>query len=253
MFSAIRKRLHLTPSMVIASLALVFAMSGGAYAASKYVITSTTQISPKVLKSLTGKAGANGAQGAAGAAGPSGSVGGAGAKGENGAPGASGTKGETGPQGAPGQAGETGETGPEGSPWTAGGTLPSGATETGTYYVGSEAGTGTFEGFAVDNISFSIPLSKALAGDHVIYVHGSVPSECENSEHPGTASAENPEASRGYLCVYYLNSFGMNQTELEILSPVIGSKGASVTGALLLDEPTGTGAFADGTWAVTAP
>jgi hypothetical protein len=36
----------------VAALALVFAMSGGAYAASRYVITSTKQISLEVLESL---------------------------------------------------------------------------------------------------------------------------------------------------------------------------------------------------------
>ena len=52
MFSAIRRRIHFSPATVIATLALVFAMTGGAYAASKFLITSTKQISPKVLKSL---------------------------------------------------------------------------------------------------------------------------------------------------------------------------------------------------------
>jgi hypothetical protein len=37
---------------VSVSLALVFAMTGGAYAARKIIITSTKQISPKVLKKL---------------------------------------------------------------------------------------------------------------------------------------------------------------------------------------------------------
>src|SRR5450759_3972001 len=98
MFSAIRTRIHLTPSTVIATLALVFAMTGGAYAASKYLITSTKQISPKVLKSLKGKAGkpgANGAQGLAGAAGPQGPGGAAGAKGAPGAAGGGGKAGTT--------------------------------------------------------------------------------------------------------------------------------------------------------------
>lgn len=45
----VRMRGRLTYANVVASLALVFAMSGGVYAASKYVITSTKQISPKVL------------------------------------------------------------------------------------------------------------------------------------------------------------------------------------------------------------
>jgi hypothetical protein len=42
---------------VAVTLALVFAMTGGAYAAKKYVITSTKQISPKVLKELKGVSG----------------------------------------------------------------------------------------------------------------------------------------------------------------------------------------------------
>ena len=35
MFSAIRRQMHVSPATVIATLALVFAMTGGAYAASK--------------------------------------------------------------------------------------------------------------------------------------------------------------------------------------------------------------------------
>src|SRR5580693_7891888 len=48
MFSRIRKRLSYTN--IVMTLALFFAISGGAYAASKVLITSTKQISPKVLK-----------------------------------------------------------------------------------------------------------------------------------------------------------------------------------------------------------
>jgi hypothetical protein len=50
MFSRIRRRIA-HPNVVV-TLALVLAMSGGAYAASRYIITSTKQISPKVLKAL---------------------------------------------------------------------------------------------------------------------------------------------------------------------------------------------------------
>lgn len=78
----IRKRL--TYANVVATLALVFAMSGGALAASKYLITSTKQISPKVIKSLKGKAGPRGKQGLAGPTGPAGKEGQAGKNGENG-------------------------------------------------------------------------------------------------------------------------------------------------------------------------
>jgi hypothetical protein len=64
-------RRHLNYANVVATLALVFAMSGGALAASHYLITKTSQIKPSVLKKLkapgaTGPAGVAGAQGVAG-------------------------------------------------------------------------------------------------------------------------------------------------------------------------------------------
>jgi hypothetical protein len=49
-------RKHLSYANVVATIALVFAMSGSALAAKHYLITSTNQISPKVLKKLAGKA-----------------------------------------------------------------------------------------------------------------------------------------------------------------------------------------------------
>ena len=60
-------RRRLSYANVTATLALVFAMSGGAMAANHYLITSTKQINPKVLKKLTGKTGKTGANGANGA------------------------------------------------------------------------------------------------------------------------------------------------------------------------------------------
>jgi Collagen triple helix repeat (20 copies) len=81
------KSKRFTYANVAATLALVFSMSGGALAASKYLITSTKQISPKVLKSLKGK---------------------------NGQPGAAGAAGATGKEGPPGKDGATGKEGPAG-------------------------------------------------------------------------------------------------------------------------------------------
>ena len=74
-------RRHLSYANIAATLALVFAMSGGALAASHYLIESTKQISPKVLKKLHGAKGHTGTRGAAGAAGPQGAAGKEGAAG----------------------------------------------------------------------------------------------------------------------------------------------------------------------------
>jgi hypothetical protein len=69
---------------VTATLALVFSMTGGAFAASHYLITSTKQIKPSVLSQLKGNAGAPGQQGPQG---PAGSAGAQGSQGNQGATG----------------------------------------------------------------------------------------------------------------------------------------------------------------------
>jgi len=76
MNSSIRR--HLSYANVTATLALVFAMSGGAMAAKHYLINSTGQINPKVLKALrgrTGRPGLTGIEGQPGPAGPAGAPG----------------------------------------------------------------------------------------------------------------------------------------------------------------------------------
>jgi hypothetical protein len=68
-------RKRLTYANVVATLALVFAMSGGALAAKHYLLNSTSQINPKVLKKLKGRAGTTGAAGKEGAPGHNGAPG----------------------------------------------------------------------------------------------------------------------------------------------------------------------------------
>jgi hypothetical protein len=245
MFSSIRKRF--TYANVAMTLALVFAMSGGAYAASKYVITSTKQISPKVLKSLKGAKGANGANGAAGLAGPAGPAGAtgpggpAGAKGETGATGAPGTKGENGAPGAKGENGTTGFTK----------TLPSKETEKGEWNI---TATGEAVGTA---ISFTIPLAAALNAAHAHFI-GEKEGEGEtkpaaaitNHECEGTYQA--PKAASGQLCVFVKETSPFNTSFASIVS-LGGSGGADTTGTQLgfFPEKPAELFIAKGSWAVT--
>lgn len=69
---AMNKRIAL---IAVLPVAFVLAGAGGALAASHYLITSTKQIAPRVLKQLHGARGAQGPAGSAGAMGPSGVTG----------------------------------------------------------------------------------------------------------------------------------------------------------------------------------
>jgi hypothetical protein len=104
MFSAIRR--HLSYANVAATLALLFSMSGGALAAKHYLINSTKQINPKVLKALRGNKGATGPAGLQGKEGPAGK----GTEGPVGKGGARGNEGPTGKEGPPGKEGAPGAT-----------------------------------------------------------------------------------------------------------------------------------------------
>jgi collagen triple helix repeat protein len=234
-----RLRPRLTYANIAATLALVFAMSGGALAASKFLITSTKQIKPSVLAQLKGKAGKNGAPGAQGPAGV------AGPAGPQGLPGVNGKDGAPGPEGKEGKTGATGKEGATG--FTA--TLPKGATETGTWNLN------TLAAFGFAAISFSIPLKSELGPSEVFFLK-----QGEENEHcKGTAEA--PEAAEGYLCVYagHLATFTMPFVEAEgpIFKPFGGegaNPGASVSGALiaLVGEPENEPEVKGyGTWAVT--
>lgn len=282
MFSAIRKRV--TPSAVIATIALVFAMSGGAYAASKYVITSTKQISPKVLKSLqgkAGKAGANGAAGATGAAGAQGPAGPAGAKGENGAPGAAGAGGEVGAKGVTGtsvttkevKVGESACNKEGGAEFKAGSaattacngktgfteTLPSGKTETGvaTFFEGtSQTGSELPEA----SISFPIPLASSISNAYY-FTREQVETEafaggCKWKVEEFENASAKPEAPTGTLCVFASEEIGLNHVGLRNPSdPLATSVGPA--GEVLQMDTEGTGASGQveliAAWAVTAP
>jgi len=240
MSQAIRKRLNATSMLGV--IALVFAMTGGAYAANKYLITSTKQISPKVLKALKGPIGKTGATGAAGAAG---------ATGPPGPPGAPGT-GTSGKEGKQGIQGVEGKAGPEGSPWTAGGFLPSKRTETGSWSVLTHGTTGGTLGIA--NVSFTLPLEAELSGEQVFFLE---PGEEEPVHCPG--NAESPSAVAGSLCIYEAEATGgLGKGFIKPSGIRLGGTGlgAGKNGAVILQQ-TAAGpeetASSWGTWAVTAP
>jgi hypothetical protein len=83
MFSFLRR--HASYANVAATLALVLSMGGSAVAAKHYLVNSTKQISPKVLRALRGKTGPAGVAGAPGAPGGTGKEGPQGKEGPHGA------------------------------------------------------------------------------------------------------------------------------------------------------------------------
>lgn len=253
MFSPLRSRFGIPG--VISIIALVFAMAGGAYAAKKYVITSTSQIKPSVLKALKGPAGPAGSPGAKGDNGGNGAKGDAGGNGNNGANGKSVavTKIEPGEPGCEELGGAevkqegassgvevcTGEPGvlhPEE-------TLPPGASETGSWdaiVTETEFGPG-----GIASISFPIPLEVGIAGTETHY------DEPETENCPGTATE--PEAKAGHLCLYQGANFsGVTFSQLSKPSKPFTEAGADPSGSIGFFEGE-LGEFAWGTWAVTAP
>ena len=218
MFSRITRRF--TYANTVATLALFFAMSGGALAASHYLITSTKQISPKVLKSLKGTNGTNGSNGAAGPTGPAGPQGAAGAKGETGSQGA---KGETGPAGPQGPKGATGATGPSGTTGFTK-TLPKGETETGTWAASGSPAIQCFEhdltkeecealpGYskALTNhpvtlaLLFTIPLTEAPEESSITVIGvGEGAGEPQAKAFAGCkGNYKEPGAEEGHLCIF---------------------------------------------------
>ena len=248
MFSAIRKRL--TYANVAMTLALLFAMTGGAYAANKYLITSTKQISPKVLKSLKGANGKNGAAGPAGPAGTAG-VGTAGAQGAQGAQGpqgpagTNGEKGEKGTNGTNGAPGEEGPAGPEGVCSTSSCHLPSGVTETGTF-----EGTSSAAKAIQLPISFPIPLPSSLGGGSANFV---TKEDVKNKSYPEgcSGSAAKPEAAKGFLCVF--GGFTGELVTNQFFSPGEPADLVGTTGTIVNAETENAEELVVGTWAVTAP
>jgi hypothetical protein len=195
-------------------------MSGGAFAASHYLITSTKQISPKVIKKLHGKAGKTGLAGPTGA---------------TGAPGKEGPTGKVGP---------AGKEGPAGKDLTAETPLPSGQSESGAFSAaaGYDSSGGGWLGAGVTYVQ---PLANAIESSHIEDIKSGTTTEC-----PGPGQAE-----RGYLCLYdYINydvesAYGYSTNE-ELGLPT----GAASPGVVLYWPAAAAGEpYAGGVYTVTAP
>jgi hypothetical protein len=278
MFSSVCRRL--TYANVMVTFALVFAMSGGAYAASKYLVSSTKQISPKVLRALKGKAGPAGKAGAPGTQGPAGP---AGAKGENGVAGTNGANGKDGvsvtssveSKGANCKEGGSKFVAASGTTYACNGengqtgfttTLPSGATEQGNWGVISSVSGGAIEGIRSDSVSFNIPLKEAPT-PHVVPAPTKEEEEKHEFPQPPAGCAgnyEKPRAEKGNLCLFArerLNVANFKVCSLGDASPPLGCElegGASPESAdpsgfvMAVTAEAGGLVTMDGTWAATA-
>jgi hypothetical protein len=277
---------------VISVIALVFAMLGGAYAASqngtgKATASAKAKKGPRGPKGATGPAGPAGAQGPAGANGKDGSNG---TNGSNGAAGATGPAGPTGPAGATGATGATGTAGAKGATGATGATgeagetgftetLPEGMTETGAWSYGATSTPGEIQVTA----SFAIPLAAPLGAGKAHYIYrpnqvsplkelvlgedaeeNLIIEEVEPEACHGTA--EEPTADPGNFCMYVGSQTGtLDKKEpfdsgIFVDSGMIGLPGdntgfgrAGTTGAHLPIKLFTGSSEAWGTWAVTAP
>lgn len=260
MLSAIFKRLTYTHVAVTA--ALVFAMAGGAFAATgsnapnagehahsakqqKGKSKSTGPRGPKGATGPAGPTGATGPAGPAGATGPAGPTGPAGKDGANGADGTSvtatafsGVKGGCKEGGSEFKAGAGTPTyACNGSPWAAGGTLPKGSTEMGAWSATSvENPLSPGHPYAKFAISFGIPVAAAPTLEYV--KEGEAGKE-HAAECPAT-TWEEPKAASGYLCIY---------VKTEALAS-FGTAESFIAGAMLELDSVVAGLTTDGSWAL---
>jgi hypothetical protein len=280
MLTRIREQLG-TAGLIVAVVALVAALTGGAIAATDGGKATSS------AKAKKGPRGPKGPKGATGANGPQGPAGNPGANGKDGAPGLNGTDGTNGTNGKSvvvgtestgtgncgGNGGATVEVeatpaskkyacnGAPGSPWTAGGTLPDGATQTGVWGLRRDEFSLTTAdmdpqiGHSIF-IDFPIPLKGSIPPANIHIVNDlfgdPVPAACENTNHPGAAGVANPEATPSHMC-FFGGYFSMS---FQFENPVDFSSGVSPFGTILnvkmtggtAEAPAGGGA---GTWAVT--
>lgn len=245
MLSEIRSRIRLSPAGVIAVIALVFAMAGGAFAANNS--SNGAAASAKAKKGPRGPKGPKGPKGDTGAPGAKGDTGAAGANGRDGTNGTNGVSTTTASFGAGlhgcaeggievksaspavfvcnGKNGQTGFTE----------TLPPGKTLKGTWATGAQS---LEVPVSVERVPISFGIPTAAAPGAVTYFKKE--EETEEGVCPGTAAE--PKAAPGNICVY---------TAEEENVGLAGNTQPTPFGVVLAFNVTELG-FAAGSWAATA-
>jgi hypothetical protein len=225
------KRFRPSPATVIASCALMVALSGVGYAA---VVLPADSVGTRQLKNnavVSSKVADHSlllrdfAFGQI-PRGPRGSIG------------------PAGPVGAPGPAGAAGATGPSGPAGSFGDSLPSGKTLRGSYV--AEGTAAAANDVAAGEISFGVQLGST-PNAHFIKTGDPAPSGC-----PGNVAS--PAASAGNLCIYEGTNTNVKSNR-DFADPVTLTLGGSVRpwGAAVIVRASGAGDFSSsGSWAVTA-
>jgi hypothetical protein len=189
----------------------------------RYIITSTKQIKPGVLKQLKVR-GRTGAAGAPGSAGPQGLAGATGPKGVGGA------KGVEGPKGADGLSALS--------------TLPSGQTESGEYGLNQASQERSDDGSAGELFG---SLREPVPASHVIYN-----SEGASSTHCSGAGHADP----GFVCIYSSVAGGILAApsihNIEVSPATEGTGRFGFDMSWFISATTGENAFDLGTYSVTA-
>jgi Collagen triple helix repeat (20 copies) len=271
MFSLLRNRFGIPG--VISMLALIFAMFGGAYAATdgKNDSSATTATSSKAKqgpRGPRGKPGKTGKTGATGPTGPTGATGATGAQGAKGDQGIQGIQGPKGDQGIQGIQGPKGTFGPE--------PLPPEETLTGLWEIPKVTSPALFAEIYSLPVSFQIPLTAGLTSSLVPCK--AVPQESSCQTHFITSDGEElveegekeitpekcpgsvaePKADPGNLCVY-ANEATTTETALfssEFIHEdrvAVSGGGTSPYGFYISTFALGAGDVEGrGTWAVTA-
>ena len=268
MFSTLRTRFGIPG--VISVIALVFAMFGGAYAASNSSGGGKATASKAKVKK--GPRGPRGATGPAGPVGPAGPAGAAGAKGENGAPGSNGTNGAPGTAGAAGKSVKSasfeGTDEPVGEPCAEQGgvefevegsgvkkyacngaagqngttgfteTLPVGKTETGVWSNEAHEPELVHQEAVTTAVSFNIPRATAPSSKLIPPPPAANP---DPAHCPGSVAS--PQAASGWLCLYAKTLFHESLVTSETFTA-----GARLN--FIIAEEVES-AFAYGTFAVT--